>query len=95
MLPALYVNFKAFEGPNDDVPSRIVSIDESQFTDTEPTISIEITGGDSIGEIPFHILPLTYDQYEARFPNADLDNVFPSRPPDPAGGGSSNLQLHS
>jgi hypothetical protein len=50
-----------------------------------PQISIELTGS-SVGTLTFHILPLTYDEYEARYPHIDLDDIFPIRPLNPAGG---------
>ena len=45
--------------------------------------------GYSFGNITVRIVPLTYDQFEAR--GFDIDNVFPTRPP-PASGKSFYCQ---
>ena len=64
--------------------SRVVFLPEAPTTSS--VISIEVSGGDTVAPIPFHILPLTYDEFEARYPNTDLSDLFPMRPLDPAGG---------
>ena len=75
---ALIADFKVL-----NISPRILQLTESS-TDV-PQISIELTGS-SVGILTFHILPLTYDEYEARYPHIDLDDVFPIRPLNPAGG---------
>ena len=83
---ALFVDFKVLDDPLTPGGGVFRTIILQEFPVISDVISIEISGGDSIGPVPFHVLPLTYDEYEARFPNMNLDNIFPSRPLDPAGG---------
>ena len=64
--------------------SRVVFLPEAPTTSS--VISIEVSGGDTVAPIPFHILPLTYDEFEARYSTTTLNNLFPMRPIDPAGG---------
>ena len=64
--------------------SRVVLLPEAPTTSS--VISIEVSSSDTVAPIPFHVLPLTYDEFEARYPNVDLDDLFPVRPLDPAGG---------
>ena len=66
-----------------DGSSRILFLDES--SESSSVISIEIVNGESIRPIPFHVLRLTYGEYEARFPEMNLNDLFPTRPLDPAG----------
>ena len=66
-----------------DGSSRILFLDESP--ESSSVISIEIVNGESIRPIPFHVLRLTYGEYEARFPEMNLNDLFPTRPLDPAG----------
>ena len=79
MYAALIADFKVLGSS-----SRILQFAESA-TDV-PQISIEVIGS-SVETLTFHVLPLTYDEYEARFPDVDLDDIFPTRPLNPAGGG--------
>ena len=90
MLPsALSVDFKVLDDPQSpgDVSSRVIFLKESSPS-TSSVISIEVSGGESIAPIPFHLLPLTYDEFEARYPDLKLNDLFPNRPLDPAGGKS-------
>ena len=83
---ALTVNFKVLDDPlaAGDDSSRVIFLQEASTSNS--VISIEVSGSESVAPIPFHISPLTYDEYEARFPSMNLNNLFPSRPIDPAGG---------
>ena len=75
---ALIVDFKVLGNS-----PRILQLAEPPFD--APQISIQVIGS-SVGTLTFHILPLTYDEYEARIPDVDLDDIFPTRPLNPAGG---------
>ena len=75
---ALIVDFKVLS-----ISPRRLQLAESPSD--VPQISIELIGS-SVGTLTFHILPLTYDEYEARYPHIDLDDIFPIRPLNPAGG---------
>ena len=84
---ALIIDFKVLENPlapGSDISSRVIYLDET--LPPSATISLDIISGVPIGPLPFRVLPLTYDEYEARFPSMSLDNLFPRRPIDPAGG---------
>ena len=82
----LFIDFKVLPDPlaPGDGSSRIIFLDESGTSSA--TISIEVRGGSPFASIPFRVLPLSYDDYEARYPNVNIDDIFPSRPLDPAGG---------
>ena len=79
----LIVDFKVL-----DISPRILQLAESSIG--VPQIGIELNGS-SVGTLYFHVLPLTYDEYEARFPDIDLDDIFQARPLNPAGG---NYEAH-
>ena len=56
---------------------RTVFIPESGITDARSIVQID---GPVIRNITIRFVPLTYDEYEARFPSINLNDVFPSRP---------------
>ena len=70
--------------------SRLLTLAESP--NSGPQISIEVIGS-SIETLYFIILPLTYNEYEAMFPDVDLKDIFSTVPPsNPAGG--KHLSVH-
>lgn len=75
---ALLVDFKVIGGS-----PRLLPLAESP--NSGPQISIGVTGT-SVGRLHFRILALTYDEYEARFPDVDLNDIFFTRPLNAAGG---------
>ncbi len=79
IFAALLVDFKVI-----GEYSRLLTLVESP--NSGPQISIEVIGS-SIETLYFIILPLTYNEYEARFPDVDLKDIFSTVPPSfPAGG---------
>lgn len=75
---ALLVDFNVIGGP-----PRLLPLAESPYNG--PQISIRVTGS-IVGRLNFHILPLTYDEYEARFQDVSLNDIFFERPLNAAGG---------
>lgn len=75
---ALLVDFKVLRGS-----PRLLPLTESPYNG--PQISIGVIGS-SVGTLQFRILPLTYNEYGTRFPDVDLNNIFSTVPPNPAGG---------
>lgn len=50
-----------------------------------PQISFEVIGS-PVGKLSFHIIPLTYTEYMAMFPQVNLNEIFFARPLNEAGG---------
>lgn len=52
------------------------------------TVTVQGTG---IGDIPVRIVPMTYEQFQTNFTSSLLDQLFPARPINSAGG---KISLH-
>ena len=85
---ALLVDFKGLGGY-----PRLLSLAESPYSG--PQISIEVIGS-SVGTLHFNILPLSYYEFETRFSDVNLNDIFSIvPPPNSAGGIVINVQLMS
>jgi hypothetical protein len=82
LFAALLVDFKVL-----GVSPRLLPLDESPYSG--PQVSIRVMGL-SVGRLYFHVSPLTYDEYEARF-EASLNDIFFARPLNQAGGKKTQL----
>lgn len=69
---------------------RVVNLSESGGASQSLVVTVE---GSTLYTIPITIIPLSYDEFEARYSRLILDEIFPTRPIDTATGYTPHIRV--